>query len=166
VIYCLVPDATRTCWCYNYFNSVQVCPYIAMNLTMVMKLWVVFIFIFKLTATTGNYSFISLFVVWFHSLCHFATLISPKFTYHYTFCNILVGFFDVHVRRCLLCECVWQFFSLDPDVSFDPAEMNFSVCFSQLCQFPPYFSRRNTCMLLFLFLFSVCIYADRLVFCL
>jgi len=108
-----------------------------MTLTMVVKLWVVFISIFKLTATTGNYSFvISPFVVWFHSLCHFSTLISPKFTYHYTFRSFLLGFFNIHVRRSLLCECVWQFFSLNPDVSFDPAELNFSVCFSQLCQFP------------------------------
>ena len=115
-----------------------------MTLTMVMKLWVVLIFICKLTGTTGNYSFvISPFVVWFHFLCHFSTLISPKFTYHYTFRSFLLGLFNIHVRRCLLCECVGQLVSLDPDVSFDPVEMNFSVCFSQLCQFPSYFFKEE-----------------------
>jgi hypothetical protein len=47
--------------------------------TMDMNLWVTFIFIFSLSATTGKYYFvISPFVVCSHSLCHFSTLISPS----------------------------------------------------------------------------------------
>ena len=46
-------------------------------ITMVVKLWVMFIFIFNLSVTIGKYSFLIFpFVVWSHSLCHFSTLIS------------------------------------------------------------------------------------------
>jgi hypothetical protein len=51
-------------------------PYLV---TMVVKLSVMFIFIFSLSATIGKYSFvICFFVVWSQSLCHFSTLFSPS----------------------------------------------------------------------------------------
>ena len=72
-----------------------------------------------------------------------------KFTYHYTFCNILVGFFDVHVRRCLLCECVGYLVSLDHDVNLDPSELKFPFRFPISVIFLLISSMRNMWMLLF-----------------
>jgi len=49
------------------------------HFTMFVKVWIVFIFIFKLSATTGMYYFvISSFVVLFQSLCYYSTFISPS----------------------------------------------------------------------------------------
>ena len=41
----LVPGATRTCRIFKYFKLVQLRPYIATIFTIIVKLWVVFIFI-------------------------------------------------------------------------------------------------------------------------
>jgi len=59
-------------WCK--YDLIFPCP-----VTTDVKLWVMFIFIFSLSATTRKYSFvISPFVVWSHCLYHFSTLISPS----------------------------------------------------------------------------------------
>jgi hypothetical protein len=108
--------------------------------TMEVKLWVMFILIFNLPATTGNHSFVFFpFVVWSHSDCHFPTLISLS-----SLITTLVGTFSWH---SLMSGFVAASFasgsgsscSLDPDVRLDPAELNFSVCFFHLRQFPSYF---------------------------
>jgi hypothetical protein len=47
--------------------------------TMHVKFWVMFNFIFSLSATIGKYSFVIFpFVVWSYSICHFSTLLLPS----------------------------------------------------------------------------------------
>ena len=63
------------------YGLILPCP-----VTMDVKLWVMFILIFNLSATTGKYSFvIFFFVVWSHSVCHFTTLSSLITTLFGTF---------------------------------------------------------------------------------
>ena len=52
-----------------------------------------------------------------------------------SFWIFILEFFEFHVRRCLLCQFVGLLVSLYCDISLDPAELSFPVCFPHFCQF-------------------------------
>jgi hypothetical protein len=100
-VWSLVPQGHNGVWSLvpQRHNGVPIilnrCKYDLMlpcPVTMDVKFWVMFIFLFSLSATTGKYSFvISPFVFWSHSLCLFSRSLTTEYSQTTAHCN---GYYD------------------------------------------------------------------------